>query len=88
MDNEIQQLKQAIIEIQERNKRVELGKAWETSVFRKLCIVILTYFVMTIFMWSLGNDKPYINSVIPTLGFVLSTFSLNPLKSIWLKYKK
>ena len=85
MGNEIEQLKQSIKEIQDRNKRVELDKAWETSNTRKLSIAVLTYLVMTSFMWSLGTDKPYINAIIPTLGFVLSTFSLPFFKSLWIK---
>lgn len=87
MGNEIEQLKQSIKEIQDRNKRVELDKAWETSNTRKVSIAILTYLVMTLFMWSLGTDKPYINAIIPTLGFVLSTFSLSFLRSLWSKSK-
>ena len=35
--------------IKERNKRVELDKAWETSWTRKLCICILTYIVVVIY---------------------------------------
>lgn len=85
MTNDLEQLKSSIKEIQDRNKRVELEKAWETSSTRKLSIAGLTYLVMTLFMWSLGTDKPYINAIIPTLGFVLSTFSLPFFKSLWLK---
>jgi len=85
MKNELEQLKQSIKEIQERNKRVELDKAWETSNTRKVSVAIMTYLVMTLFMWSLGTEKPYINAIIPTLGFVLSTFSLPFFKSLWIK---
>ncbi len=85
MNSELDQLRQSIKEIQDRNKRVELDKAWETSNTRKLSIALLTYLVMTLFMWSLGTDKPYINAIIPTLGFVLSTFSLPFFKTLWLK---
>lgn len=86
-ENELTELKRSLIEIQTRNKRVELDKAWETSLLRKASIAMLTYIVMTVFMWSLGNETPYINSIIPTLGFILSTFSLGFLKSFWLKVK-
>jgi len=85
MKNELEQLKQSIKEIQERNKRVELDKAWETSNTRKVSVAIMTYLVMTLFMWSLGTEKPYINAIIPTLVFVLSTFSLPFFKSLWIK---
>ena len=35
-------LEKQIKDIQTRNKRVEMDKAWETSTLRKLCIAILT----------------------------------------------
>ena len=35
-------LEQRIEKIEERNKRVELDKKWETSLTRKICIMILT----------------------------------------------
>lgn len=85
MNSELEQIKQSIQEIQNRNKRVELDKAWETSNTRKVSVALLTYLVMTLFMWSLGTDKPYINAIIPTLGFILSTFSLPFIKSLWIK---
>lgn len=83
MNQDLEQLKHAIAEIQARNTRVELDKAWETSTIRKLIITGLTYFVMTLFMYSLGNDKPYLNAIIPTLGFVLSTLSMPVIKKWW-----
>ena len=70
-----------IKKIQERNKRVELDKAWETSKTRKISIAILTYFVMVLVMYSLNMDNPFIGAIIPTLGFTLSTFSLDFIKA-------
>ena len=79
-------MEQKIQEIIERNKRVEADKAWETSVFRKFFIAILTYFVILIIFLILEIQKPFINAIIPTTWFILSTLSLWFLKKIWLKY--
>ena len=87
MSLEIEQLAKSLDEIQQRNKRVEQDKAWETSNVRRVIIAVLTYFVMTLFMWSMGTAKPCINSLIPTVGFVLSTLSLPIFKRWWLKAK-
>ena len=75
-----------IKKIQERNKRVELDKAWETSKTRKISIAILTYFVMVLVMYSLDMASPFIGAIIPTLGFTLSTFSLDFIKEFWKKF--
>jgi len=75
-----------IKKIQARNKKVELDKAWETSKTRRISVAILTYFVMVLVMYSLNMDNPFIGSIIPTLGFTLSTFSLDFIKEFWKKF--
>jgi len=75
-----------IRKIQERNKKVELDKAWETSKTRKISIAVLTYLVMVLVMYSLDMDSPFVGAVIPTLGFTLSTFSLDFIKEFWKRF--
>ena len=77
-----------IDEIKERNKKVEKDKAWETSWVRKIIVAILTYIVIVIFFYFAGLPKPFLNSIVPTLAFVLSTLSLPYFKKIWLKKYK
>jgi len=72
--------------ILERNKRVEADKAWETSFTRKLLIAIFTYIVIVLFFLAAGLPKPFINPIVPTVGFLLSTLTLPLFKNIWLKY--
>ena len=76
-----------IAKIKERNCKVEQDKNWEISWFRKIIIAVLTYLVMVSFMWSIKVEKPYINAIIPTLGFILSTLSLSFLRQIWEKFR-
>jgi hypothetical protein len=75
-----------IKKLKQRNKRVEADKAWETSIIRKIIVAILTYFVIVIFFHFAGLPKPFINSIVPTAGFVLSTLSLPFFKKFWVKY--
>ncbi len=74
-----------LAEIQERNQRVEADKAWETSVLRILCIAVLIYSVVVIFMIQLGIERAWLNALIPPVGYVLSTLSLSPLKHWWIR---
>ena len=78
-------IEQRIEAIELRNKKVEADKAWETSAARKILIAVLTYFVVVLFFFAAGLSKPLINSIVPTLGFVLSTLSLPFFKKLWLK---
>jgi len=83
-------LKKEIESIKERNTRVEVDKAWEVSKTRKIIIAIFTYFVIVLFFIVAGVANPFVNALVPTLGFILSTLSLSVFKKIWLKeiYKK
>ena len=82
MDNK--NLEDEIIKIQERNKRVELDKKWETSWTRKICIMILTYIVVIIYSILIrNNNNIYLSSLVPVIGFTLSTLSLKLVRRIW-----
>lgn len=74
-------------EFQERNKRVEADKAWETSIFRRVIIAIITYIIASLVMWSIGTIEWYLNALIPVVGYLLSTLSLRGLKSWWIKHR-
>jgi len=45
-------------------------------------LVIVSYFLVN----NLPN--PFINAIVPTLGFLLSTLSLTLFKEIWIKKSK
>jgi preprotein translocase subunit SecF len=83
--NELEQIRAELEVIKTRNAKVEADKAWETSLFRKLLILVLTYLIASLAMWAIGVPNFYINALIPTLGFFLSTLSLSFIKGWWIK---
>lgn len=82
----LQELEEEIQKIKERNKRVETEKAWEMSWTRKIMIAVLTYIVVAIFFFYLGTPDPMETAVVPTIAFLLSTFSAPFIKKLWLKF--
>lgn len=78
-------LKVEIERIKERNERVEVDKAWETSVTRMAVLAVSTYVVAALTLWTIGNDGPFVNALIPTIGFLLSVQSLPLVKRWWVK---
>lgn len=86
--DEIQQLKEEVEKLKNRNKRVDLDKAWETSLARKLLVAIFTYIVIVLFFFVANFPKPFLSAVVPTVGFVLSTLSLPVYKNIWINRRK
>jgi len=80
-------IQEALKMIEERNKRVELDKAWETSFLRRGFIAVITYLIALWFMKSIGVDNACLNALVPTGGYMLSTLSIPFLKKMWLKAK-
>ncbi|HBP50830.1 TPA: hypothetical protein DD455_00665 [Candidatus Shapirobacteria bacterium] len=77
-------IKKRLLKIEARNRRVELDKTWETSWMRRLLILIFTYVLIGFYMNAVNIDHPWLNAVIPSLGFLLSTLTISWLKSLWL----
>ena len=73
--------------IRERNKRVELDKAWETSFTRRSIITFMTYIVMVVFLYAINAQLPWLYALIPAAGYFLSTLSLKFVKKIWVSKK-
>lgn len=86
--NKIKELEARIKVIEARNRKVELDKEWETSKTRKILILILTYFSIALYFNYVLDVNPWINAIVPTLGFLLSTFSLPLFKKVWERSKK
>ena len=82
----MEELKKEIEEIKERNKRVELDKKWETSTTRKVCIAVLTYIVVICYTSLISKiSNVFLSSLVPVIGFTLSTLSLKFVRKIWEK---
>lgn len=73
-----------ILKINERNKKVELDKKWETSMTRKICIMLLTYVVVVLYSYIIKKyDNIFLSSFVPVIGFLFSTFSLKYIRKLW-----
>ena len=82
----MEELKKEIEEIKERNKRVELDKKWETSLTRKICIALLTYIVVICYTSLIDKiNNVFLSSLVPVIGFTLSTLSLSVIRKVWEK---
>lgn len=80
----MKELEAKVRKIEERNKRVEGDKAWEICWTRRICIMILTYIVVITYSYLIKNfDNIFLSSLVPVIGFTLSTLSLNIVRKIW-----
>ncbi len=78
-------LEKRISAVEERNKKVEQDKAWETSLVRRISIAVLTYSIVVVYLLVIQNEKPFINALVPVTGYLLSTLFLKTVRNIWQK---
>jgi hypothetical protein len=83
----MEEIKEQIEEIKARNKRVEADKAWETSWARRGFIAAITYVFAVIWLNVIHANVPFLNAFVPTVGYILSTVSLESIKRRWIQKK-
>lgn len=83
--DKVDELEKRISQIEDRNKKVEIDKAWESSYTRRILLIFFTYSTMAIYMGLVLRVEPFVNALVPTLGFLLSTLSLSFFKEFWIK---
>ena len=82
-------IEKRVDEIEKRNKRVELDKAWETCWTRRICIMILTYIIVLVYSYLISKvSNVFLSSLVPVIGFTLSTLSLKFIRKIWERKRK
>ncbi len=82
----LKKLEEEIERVKARNSRVEKDKKWETSWTRRAAITLATYIVVLLFFLVIGTNKPFESALVPSIGFLLSTLTIDFLKSRWLKH--
>lgn len=81
-------LEERIKVIEERNKKVEIDKKWEQSWTRKILVAIFTYLSIALYLKFIIGVEPWMNAIVPTVGFLLSTLTFPYFKSLWIQFRK
>ncbi|MFH1750644.1 MAG: hypothetical protein ABH863_03115 [Candidatus Micrarchaeota archaeon] len=84
----IQKLEREMEKLKERNRRVELDKAWEVSFVRRALLMAFTYLAIGAYMQAIGISEPWLNAIVPAVAFMLSTLTLPFFKKMWSKGRK
>ncbi len=72
----LESLTKDVEQIKERNRKVELDKKWEVSFTRRLLLIGFTYLSIGLYMSFIGIEDAWLNAIIPSIGFLLSTLTL------------
>lgn len=80
----IEELEKRLDKIEKRNQKVEIDKAWETSNFRKILLILFTYLAIGIYLTAIHIQNAWLNAIVPAFGFLLSSLTLPIFKKWWL----
>lgn len=81
----LEDLANRLEQIEDRNKKVEADKAWETSYSRRLLLIVFTYLAIGLYLNAINVSRPWLNAIVPSFGFLLSTLTLPFFKQLWIK---
>ncbi|MDP2585622.1 MAG: hypothetical protein Q8P29_01945 [Candidatus Levybacteria bacterium] len=81
-------LEKEIKKLKERNKRVEADKNWEKSFTRRGLLIIFTYLAIGFYLNAMHIENPWLNAIVPSVGFLLSTLTLPYFKNLWIKFNR
>jgi hypothetical protein len=84
----LEELQNRIEKIEKRNKRVETDKSWETSWTRRVLLFIFTYLAIGLYLNAIYVSNPWLNAIVPAVGFLLSTLTLPFFRRIWERQNK
>ena len=83
---DIKKLEKRVDKIENRNKRVETDKAWETSWIRRFLLILFTYLAIGFYLNAIEVYGPWLNAIVPAVAFLLSTLTLPFFRKLWEKY--
>lgn len=83
LEKKVLELENEIEKIKKRNTRVEGDKSRETSLIRKIFIIIFTYIFALLYLKVADTTNPFLWAIVPCLGFYLSTLSLKFIRKKW-----
>lgn len=87
MSHEFDSISCRLAAIETRNARVEADKAWETSWTRRILIAAITYVTASVLLFALGAAEPWLGSLVPVAGYLLSTLTVPVAREMWMKGK-
>ncbi len=88
--SQLEEIESRIEKIERRNDVVDRNKKWETSYTRRILVILFTYLSIALYLKFIIGINPWINAVVPSVGFLLSTLTLPFFKKLWEEhsYKK
>lgn len=81
----MEDLNKRVINIEIKNKKIEIDNAWRNSWTRNVLLLILIYLIALFCLKFKNSLNLYLWALLPCFGFLLSTLILKLVKKIWIK---
>ena len=81
---EIEEIKNELNLIKERNKKVEIDKKWEKSYTRRGLLILFTYLAIGFYLQAINISRPWLNAIVPAVAFLLSTLTMPFFRKTWI----
>lgn len=67
---------------------MEKDKEWEISLTRRSLLIVFTYLAIGFYLSAIKVSNPWLNAIVPSIAFWLSTLTLPIFRKLWEKYLK
>lgn len=71
-----------------QKRELQLHLAWDRSWTKIVLLTVVTYIVIAFVFYCIGSKKYFVNAIIPSVAYFISTRSLSFVKKIWLQKHK
>lgn len=86
MIERLNSLQREVNQLKQRNFEKDRGKEFESSYTRVLFLMAVTYWTLFGYMALVIKSKnPFLDAIVPTVGFNISTWSLPYVKEWWIQ---
>ncbi len=86
MEQELFSLKKELDTLHDDIRTLKIQQDWNTSVLKHGLVIFMNYLIMLILMYILNIESPFISALLPTLGYAITSISLNSIKKYWIIY--
>ena len=85
LEERLEFLQTEIEALQQRNFDKDRGKEFESSYTRVFFLMFVTYWTLFGYMYIIDTNNPWLDAIVPTVGFNISTWGLPVVKEYWIQ---
>lgn len=85
LSERMERLQAEVEALKQRNFEKDRGKEYEGSYTRIFFLMMITYWTLFAYMYIIETNNPFLDAIVPTVGFNISTWKLPFVKEWWIQ---